>query len=167
MIKASSYKTPVSIIESLSYLINVLRTEKRKYENAATAVNDSQFSQSIGVLAQENNQYECELASQLTMLGATVDSAGENEQVTTNFNPEYSAENGVDLPQQLLLFCRESEKQLIHAYRRTLNEPFLPEGLRTLIRKQLNGILYAFLQLKLFSSTGFFHHGASGFSSLH
>lgn len=165
MIKASSYKTSVSIIESLTHLINVLRTEKHKYESAATAVNDSQFSQSISVLAQENNQYECELSSQLTMLGATVDSDVAVDQLATDFTPEHSPQNVVDLLQQLLLFCRESEKQLIHAYRRTLNEPFLPEGLRTLVRKQLNGILYAFLQLKLFSSTGFFQHDASGFTS--
>ena len=41
---------------------------------------------------------------------------------------------------------------MINAYRAVLNEPFLMEGVRKLMRTQLNGIMYAFLQLKLFST---------------
>ena len=42
---------------------------------------------------------------------------------------------------------------MISAYRDVLNEPYLFEGLRTIIRRQLNGIMYAFLQLKLLGGT--------------
>ena len=47
------------------------------------------------------------------------------------------------------------EKKIINAYRKILNEPYLTAGVRVLIRTQLNGILYAFLQLKLLSVTDF------------
>ena len=49
----------------------------------------------------------------------------------------------------------KAKKKIINAYRKILNEPYLTAGVRALIRTQLNGILYAFLQLKLLSVTDF------------
>jgi len=41
------------------------------------------------------------------------------------------------------------EKKMTGAYREILNDPNLYEGLRSMMRYQLNGILCAFAQLKL------------------
>ena len=42
---------------------------------------------------------------------------------------------------------------MIVAYRSILNEPFLHDNLRKLIRCQLNGLTYAFMQLKLLNTS--------------
>lgn len=132
------------------------------YEHAAASVANTEFNQSINVLALENNQYECELSSQLQMLGADVESEASEAKGTNDIKFEQATQDGTILPCQILQFCRESEKKLILAYRRILNEPYLAEGLRTLIRTQLNGILYAFLQLKLLNTSDFIDGDQAG-----
>src|SRR6185437_1416677 len=49
----------------------------------------------------------------------------------------------------ILIFCKMKEKKMTGAYREILNDPNLYEGLRSMMRYQLNGILCAFAQLKL------------------
>ncbi|HRQ51421.1 MAG TPA: hypothetical protein PLR74_12835 [Agriterribacter sp.] len=153
VIRASTYKTPPSVIENISYLLALLKKDKEKYEQAAFSVTDPQFSYAISTLAQFHNQYECELASQLSILGANRDAAQVQSTGKDGCIPDHPAGSPTGLPGHILQSCRESEKQMIHAYRKILNEPYLADGVRTLIRTQLNGILYAFLQLKLLSAT--------------
>ena len=149
MMKSSIYKAPPSILEKLTGLFNLLRQEKRKYEQIAENISDKEFRATVIGLAQESNQYACELSSQIHCLNGDmpVDKyPGElGEQALENRSG--CSEN------ELLCYCKDSEKHMISAYREILNEPFLLEGVRKVIRYQLNGILYAFLQLKLLSST--------------
>ncbi|HTN05108.1 hypothetical protein [Agriterribacter sp.] len=155
VIKASTYKTPPSIIEGICQLLDVLKTGREQYERAAFSVADPQFRYAISVLAQENNQYECELASQLSILGVNVDTEPTQSIRKTDVTTDQLTGSKVALPVQLLQYCRENEKQVINAYRKILNEPYLMDGVRKLMRTQLNGIMYAFLQLKLLSITAF------------
>lgn len=150
MIRASTYKTPPSIIEAIFHLLHLLKMDKEKYERAAFSVANRQFRYAISILAQENNQYQCELVSQLNILGANVETEpAESTGKADDRMPDQA------LPVQILQSCRESEKQIINAYRKILNEPYLTTGVRALIRTQLNGILYAFLQLKLLNISDF------------
>jgi hypothetical protein len=48
-----------------------------------------------------------------------------------------------------------NERKMVSAYRDILNESFLYDGLRKLIRYQLNGILCSFTQLRLLYSVKF------------
>ena len=152
MIQPSTYKAPPYVLERLSHLLNLLKIEKEKYERMAFSVTDRQIKYAISILAQESNQYICELAAQLRSLGADV-----NTEYNENINKEYPEPEMAPTQDKILKvttldFCRESEKHMISAYRAVLNEPFLMEGVRKLMRTQLNGIMYAFLQLKLFST---------------
>ena len=152
MIQPSTYKAPPYIVERLSHLLNLLIIEKEKYERIAFSVTDRQLKYAISILAQESNQYICELASQLRSLGAEVNT-GQNENIDNEYpEPKMAVVYDTILNLTTLEFCKESEKQMISAYRAVLNEPFLMEGVRKLMRAQLNGIMYAFLQLKLLST---------------
>lgn len=151
MIQTSTYKVPPYVLERLSHLLNLLRIEKEKYERIAFSATDRQIKFTVSGLAQESNQYICELASQLRSLGADI--VSEHENITKEYTePETDLSRDKVLSISTLEFCKESEKQMINAYRAVLNEPFLMEGVRKLIRTQLNGMMYAFLQLKLFSA---------------
>jgi hypothetical protein len=149
MIQASTYRAPKYLIDKLLLFLDFLKIEKEKYERAALAVSDRQMRYTITNLAQESNQYGCELLSQLRSLGANVKIGQPENDPTAPFKPITEAGSGQDSDHTTLQFCRDSEKQMITAYRTILNEPFLMEDLRKLMRTQLNGILCAFLQLKL------------------
>lgn len=153
MIQPSTYKAPPYVLERLSHLLNLLKIEKEKYERVAFSVTDRQLKYAVSILAQESNQYICELVSQLRSLGADANTE-QNENIRSKEypEPEMDATRDKIVNVTTLEFCRESEKQMINAYRAVLNEPFLMEGVRKLMRTQLNGIMYAFLQLKLFST---------------
>jgi hypothetical protein len=151
MIQPSAYKASPYILERLSHLLNLLRIEKEKYERIAFSVTDREIKFAVSGLAQESNQYICELVSQLRSLGADTITE-QNENMSKEYpEPEMDAIRDRISSVNTLEFCRESEKQMINAYRAVMNEPFLMEGVRKLIRTQLNGMMYAFLQLKLFS----------------
>ncbi len=152
MIQASTYKAPKYLLDKLLYFWDFLKAEKEKYERAALAVSDRQMRYTITNLAQESNQYGCELLSQLRSLGVNVGIGQPESAPTESFRT--IAEDGSNqiLDHTTLQFCRDSEKQMITAYRTILNEPFLMEDLRKLMRTQLNGILCTFLQLKLLAS---------------
>ncbi|PWT98166.1 MAG: hypothetical protein C5B52_12720 [Bacteroidetes bacterium] len=149
MTKSSIYKAPPFIVEKLTRLLTLLKQEKRKYEQIAEGISDKEFRRTVICLAQESNQYACELSSQIHTLNGQmpIDRFPEEEEVLVMETEPSGNEKDV------LFFCRESEKNMITAYREILNEPFLLEGVRKVIRYQLNGIMYAFLQLKLLSST--------------
>jgi len=154
MIKATSFKAPQYIVERLSHLMDILRHEKEKYEQASLTIHDKQFKQNISILAQENSQYVSELTSQLKSLGV-YDCIDAPEKAVADKQPVVPDINSdeVNANMTILQFCKDSEKKMISAYRDVLNEPYLFEGLRTIIRRQLNGIMYAFLQLKLLEGT--------------
>ncbi|MFT4015744.1 MAG: hypothetical protein QM668_02170 [Agriterribacter sp.] len=146
MIRPTSFRLPQYIVDKVSQLMDILRSEKQKYEIASISVEDKQLRDSISWLAQESNQYICELTSQLKSIGAVVAIDTEENNQSSSTPPVFTE---AQLSSNVIQFCKDSEKMIISAYRVVLNEPYLVEGLRTLIRQQLNGIMYAFLQLKL------------------
>lgn len=153
MIKPSAYKAPHYIVEKLSRLRSLVKAETEKYKLAAYGITDYQFRNNVTLLAQESDQYFFELTSQLRVLGEEsidqeIDSCND-----AHFSAEEAVLENASLQQNITLqVCKDSEKRLIQAYREILNEPFLMDGLRILIRRQLNGIMYTFLQLKLLTS---------------
>ncbi|MCC6289196.1 MAG: hypothetical protein IT249_15055 [Chitinophagaceae bacterium] len=147
MIKPTAFRLPQYLVDKVSFLMNILKCEKQKYEIASISIQDKQLRDSISWLAQESNQYICELTSQLKSIGAIV--AIDSEEDNQSAVPAPPVFTEAQLSSNVIQFCKDSEKMLISAYRVVLNEPYLVEGLRTLIRQQLNGIMYAFLQLKL------------------
>lgn len=155
MIKATSFKIPQYIAERLFRLMDILKNEKEKYEQASLTIHDKQFKQNISILAQENSQYVSELTSQLQSLGVydCIDSPEKIEAAGKHLSISEVNSDTTSANLNILEFCKDSEKKMISAYREVLNEPYLLEGLRAIIRRQLNGIMYAFLKLKLLEGT--------------
>ena len=147
MIFSTVNKIPVFVLEKLDILFSLLRERKIEYEAFACGVNNKALKRTVLTLAQEANQYANELSSQIEMMGG-----GKNR-----FPNEINNMQGNTLmitdEDDIMRSCEVSEEKMIAAYRTILNEPFLHDNLRKLIRSQLNGLTYAFMQLKLLNTS--------------
>ena len=152
MLRANIKKTPRYVLEKLDYLHNLLQEVKKKYEDVATYIRDKQLQRTVISLAQESNQYASELASMIKTLGGEMIHSSDYAKIVRQ--PEHSSSTNIlDYEKEILGICAACEKKMISAYREILNEPYLYEGIRNLIRSQFNGVLCAFLQVKLLSSS--------------
>lgn len=155
MITISIHKTPRVVLDNLSRLLRVLQVSKKEYERTAFALTDQQMQAALLGHAQECNQYACELASQLEVLG------GESVQA----DPSRS---GDDLGEGLLAFspggtsgttkdamrhCSRNGETTLQVYVEVLSEPSLHENIRKLIRNQINGLMHSFAQLSLLNAS--------------
>lgn len=153
MLKPPHYIIPRHVIERITHLTMQLEREAEVFHSIASSVKNHQWRDSIGMLAQTNTQYAQELKAQLNFIARPVidteitfiDPAGE---ITPLFPAEAAVHAATSL-HELFKTCIEKEKLLICLYREILNEPHLGEENRRMIRYQLNGIMYAFLNLKL------------------
>ncbi len=132
------------ILEKIKSLCGLLWQGKKEYEQVAANIHDKELRHAILMLAQENNQYARELSSQIETLGGVPPK--ENIYEASAEAKIFHDEN------EILAFCKLNETKMLEVYRDILNESFLYEGLRKMIRYQLNGILCAFTQLKLLNS---------------
>jgi uncharacterized protein (TIGR02284 family) len=146
-------KTPALIMDKLEGLINKLIEAKNIFEKLASTFKNNELGQSVISIAQESKQYAIELNSQLQSLGAEkrltpeiedlqhVNAAGEKQWMIH------------DTEKDALKFCANHEDYIVKAYREVLHEPFLQEGIKKMVRYQLNGILFAFSRLKLLNAS--------------
>ncbi|MEP6746267.1 MAG: DUF2383 domain-containing protein [Bacteroidota bacterium] len=152
MIFSTVNKIPAFVLKKLDILFQLLKERKAEYEMFAGRVSDKQLKRTVLSLAQETNQYAVELSSQIETMGGNVNN-------TTIFDntPETSitveTAGIISGEVDILKSCELSETKMIIAYRSILNEPFLHDNLRKLIRCQLNGLTHAFMQLKLLNKT--------------
>ena len=145
MIFSTVNKIPAFVLEKLDILFKLLKERKTEYEAFACKVNDKALKRTVLTLAQETNQYANELSSQIETMGGSIrypDVNGMSDNMLM-----IADENDI------MKSCEVSEKKMIIAYRTILNEPFLHDNLRRLIRCQLNGLTYAFMQLKLLNTS--------------
>lgn len=138
------FKASPLVLEKINLLCRLLWQGKREYETVAANISDKELQCAILALAQGNNQYANELSSQIETLGGIPPKENMLEQETK------TKILGDEI--EILAFCKMHEKKMLEAYREILNESFLYEGLRKMIRYQLNGTLCAFTQLKLLTS---------------
>ena len=154
MIFSTVNKIPAFVLEKLDILFQLLKERKTEYETFAGKVNDKQLKRTVLTLAQETNQYARELSGQIETMGGIIKAPYETDNrepgTATNRNPVMVMISGEE---EILKSCEISETKMIIAYRNILNEPFLHDNLRKLIRSQLNGITYAFMQLRLLNTS--------------
>jgi len=148
MIFSNINKIPAFVLEKLNILFRLLTERKIEYEAFARRVNNKELKRTVLTLARETNQYANELSSQLEIMGGSINEAHEIAYMQDNTNTLMITDED-----DILKSCEVSEKKLMIAYRAILNEPFLHDNLRKLIRCQLNGIAYAFMQLKLLNTS--------------
>jgi len=150
MIASLVHKTPAVILDKLTRLLNALQTVKNNYEQTALRIRNKQLSLSLLALAQESKQYANELMAHIETLGGKL-----GEQLKTDFNrmgsgdePLVTTDGKMDLREMNL-----GEQLLMKTYREILNEPFLYDNIRRIIRYQQNGLMHCFSQLKMLYST--------------
>jgi uncharacterized protein (TIGR02284 family) len=151
------FKASPFILEKVNLLCRLLWQGKKEYELVAANISDKELRRAILTLAQGNNQYANELSSLIETLGGVPPKENMHEPEQEISSKIFRDEN------EILVFCKMNETKMLEAYREILNESFLYDGLRKMIRYQLNGILCAFTQLKLLDSFGSFKESAQQF----
>jgi uncharacterized protein (TIGR02284 family) len=146
-------KTPILILDKLNALLIVLQEAKHVYEHLASTFKNKELGQTVFSLAQDSKQYANELSSQIQTLGGEVQSSTEKGAWQATGNLEEKQWAIQDHEKMTLQFCADREASMVKAYREVLHEPFLHEGIRKMIRYQLNGILFAFSRLKLLNAS--------------
>ena len=153
MTESIPFKTPPVIVEKINRLCRLLFQEQSAFEQAATHITDSALRCTVLTLAQNTHQYACELSSQVQTMKGIEAPGGISpyavQQSSVIDDTSFSNEN------EVLAFCKMNEKKMVFAYRDILNESLLYEGLRKMIRYQLNGVLVTFMQLRLLNSLKF------------
>ncbi len=146
MIAHNIYKAPPFLLEKINNVCSLLWQGKKEYEQVAINIQDKDLRGTILTLAQESNQYAFELSSQIHTLGGVPDTERPIEPEAENEIKNLNDEN------EILSFCKMNEKKMIGAYQEVLNDSILYEGLRKMVRYQLNELLCAFMQVKQLSS---------------
>ncbi len=145
----NNFKAPRFIIEKINSLCQILWQSKRDYELAAENLTDKESCSAVLTLAQGNNQYACELSSQMQSLGGRPP-----KEIGSDTEATYAAENCKD-ERAVLAFCRTRADKIVEAYHNTLREPNLYVGLKKMMQYQLEGILHAFVQIELLNALKF------------
>jgi len=140
------------IAQKLNFLLNILQESKHGYDNITSQMPDRSVQKAIESIAMECAQYIKELNAQVSSLG--VDPIIFE---TTPFSDRYrwahtKSWNAI-ANEEVLNACVTREKLIIKAYREVLNDPSLDKHLRSMITYQLNGMLYAFVRVKLLNTT--------------
>ena len=144
-------KTPKAILEKLDRLLDTLQKVKKTFEQSASTIHNQQIRYTILGLAQESKQYANELMSHIEILGGTRERFIVETEL--DFCDDDKNEWECNEEKDRLKICTSSEKFLLQVYREVLNEPFLYDNIRKMIRYQLNGILHSFAQLKLLNAS--------------
>ena len=150
MIASIVHKTPGIILDKLGRLLNALQTVKDNYEQTALRVQNKQLRISLLGLAQESKQYANELIAHIETLGGKMNDhfKGDFNRMVPNQDHFYVVDGKADLREMNL-----GEQLLMNAYREVLNEPFLYDNIRRIIRYQQNGLMHCFSQLKILYAT--------------
>jgi uncharacterized protein (TIGR02284 family) len=150
MLAVQVHKAPAVVLEKLSNLFDSLHAVKERFEKSANNIADKMLQRTLRSVAQESCQYANELSCQIQSMGGDPEKYFHVNDCTIINGTEASAVN-LTLPsdEELLKQCTDKEIEMIKAYRDLLNESNLYGDLRNMIRYQLNGIMYGFLQIKL------------------
>jgi uncharacterized protein (TIGR02284 family) len=150
MIASVAHKTPGVILDKLTRLLNALQEVKNNYEQVAKRIQNRQLRLSLLGLAQESKQYANELIAHIETLGGKL-----QDRLKADFN---KVEETVDIPEipqntEDLIQLKLGEQMVLKTYRDVLNEPFLYDTIRQMVRYQQNGLLHCFSQIRMLYAT--------------
>jgi hypothetical protein len=150
MIAAVAHKTPGIILDKLTRLLNALQEVKNYYEQVAKRIQNQQLKLSILGLAQESKQYANELIAHIETLGGIL-----QDRVKSDCNRVTESTEIQELPGSAvdLVGLKLGEQQVMKTYRDVLNEPFLYDTIRQMVRYQQNGLLHCFSQIRMLYAT--------------
>lgn len=152
MIASVAHKTPGIILDKLARLLNALQEVKNNYEQVAKRIQNLQLKLSLLALAQESKQYANELIAHIETLGGKL-----QDKLKTDFNRVDEPDINVEVPGYMvdLVQLNLGEQLVLKTYREVLNEPFLYDTIRQMIRYQQNGLLHCFSQIRMLYATLF------------
>lgn len=150
MIASVVHKTPGIILEKLTRLLVALQEVKNHYEQVAQRIHNKQLKLSILGLAQESKQYANELIAHIETLGGVI-----HDRLKTEFNKVEDTGERLEIPGNTedLIGLKLEEQQVMKTYREVLNEPFLYDTVRQMVRYQQNGLLHCFSQIRMLYAT--------------
>jgi hypothetical protein len=150
MIAAVAHKTPGIILDKLTRLLNALQEVKNNYEQVAKRIQNIQLKLSLLGLAQESKQYANELIAHIETLGGKL-----QDRIKSDFNRVDESTESQELPGKTddLVQLKLGEQMVMKTYRDVLNEPFLYDTIRQMIRYQQNGLLHCFSQIRMLYAT--------------
>jgi len=152
MIASVAHKTPGIILDKLTRLLNALQEVKNNYEQVAKRIQNLQLRLSLLALAQESKQYANELIAHIETLGGKL-----QDKMKTDFNRVEEPDSNIEVPGYMvdLVQLNLGEQLVLKTYREVLNEPFLYDTIRQMIRYQQNGLLHCFSQIRMLYATLF------------
>jgi hypothetical protein len=140
--------SPVDL-KKLNELRSALLEGIRKCDEVVLAVNNEPLRKTILGLEQQSNQYANELNSQIQVMGGYAQTL---EEKNSKINISEKRKNGkTNIELQALKICRNIEKSVINLYKKMLKEDLGSEGLKRMMKYQMDGIMCTTLQLKLLS----------------
>jgi uncharacterized protein (TIGR02284 family) len=148
----TAYPMPPLVFTKLEFLLHSLLRARKAFEEIASSLKNRQLQQTIIGLAHESRQYATELDSYVHTLGMETEkhsSANDFHESPTELVEWVFPEEEKDV----LRWCAKREKSIVLVYREILNEPYLYEGIRKMIRYQLNGVMHSFAQMKLLNTS--------------
>jgi hypothetical protein len=150
MIASVAHKTPGIILDKLTRLLNALQEVKSNYEQVAKRIQNLQLKLSLLALAQESKQYANELIAHIETLGGKL-----QDKLKTDFNRVDEPDLNVEVPGYMvdLVQLNLGEQLVLKTYREVLNEPFLYDTIRQMVRYQQNGLLHCFSQIRMLYAT--------------
>ena len=150
MIASVAHKTPGVILDKLNRLLIALQEVKNNYEQIARRIQNIQLRLSLLGLAQESKQYANELIAHIETLGGKL-----QDRIKTDFNRLEDVEMNMDVPGYMvdLVQLNLGEQLVLKTYREVLNEPYLYDTIRQMIRYQQNGLLHCFSQIRMLYAT--------------
>jgi hypothetical protein len=150
MIASVVHKTPGIILDKLTRLLNALQEVKNNYEQVAKRIQNLQLRLSLLALAQESKQYANELIAHIETLGGKL-----QDRIKTDFNKVEEHEVNAEVPGYMvdIVQLNMGEQLVLKTYRDVLNEPFLYDTIRQMIRYQQNGLLHCFSQIRMLYAT--------------
>jgi hypothetical protein len=147
------YKPPPIVLEKLNHLLDILQKARKDFEEMASTIKNKEIRQTILGLVQESRQYANELVSHIQMLGGETTHPHFSIEFNYDGIPEKKDWKIFQEERDSIQYCTMTEKSIVKLYREVLNEPFLYEDIRKMIRYQLNGMMHSFSQLKLLSAS--------------
>jgi len=150
MIASIAHKTPGIILDKLTRLLNALQEVKNNYEQVAKRIQNTQLKLSLLGLAQESKQYANELIAHIETLGGQL-----QDRIKSDFNRVDETAENMELPNksEVFIMLNLEEQMVMKTYRDVLNEPFLYDTIRQMIRYQQNGLLHCFSQIRMLYAT--------------
>jgi hypothetical protein len=150
MIASVAHKTPGIILEKLTRLLVALQEVKNHYEQVAKRIHNKQLKLSILGLAQESKQYANELIAHIETLGGIM-----HDRLKTDFNRMEDPGEILETPGNTdeIIGLKLEEQHVMKTYREVLNEPFLYDTIRQMVRYQQNGLLHCFSQIRMLYAT--------------